>query len=58
MVIFQMRTFWVSILAYCSLGEKLIPIELFAMAICFAGMVTITLSGKNQTDEEMAEEVE
>ena len=53
-----MRTFWVSILAYFSLGEKIIPIELVAMAICFAGMVTITLSGKNQTDDEMAEEVE
>ena len=50
-----MLTFWTSILAYFSFGEKLIPMELVAMGICFAGMVTITFSGSNKAEDSVGE---
>lgn len=52
MIIFQTGTFWTSILAYCCFSEKMIPLELIAMAICFAGMITITVSGSKQAVNE------
>mmetsp|Transcript_2371 Transcript_2371/g.3266 ORF Transcript_2371/g.3266 Transcript_2371/m.3266 type:complete len:262 (+) Transcript_2371:399-1184(+) len=52
MIIFQTGTFWTSILAYCVFSEKMIPLEIISMLLCFGGMVTITIAGsKNATDE-------
>ena len=45
MIIFQTGTFYISIIAYFAFNEKMIPCEVIAMLICFAGMVTVTVSG-------------
>ena len=56
MIIFQTGSFWTSILAWCIFKEPLYPIEMLAMVVCFAAMVTITLSGAKQAtgDNEVA----
>ena len=48
MIIFQTMTFWVSVLAFLSFGEKIIPLELMAMFVCFGAMVTITCTGSKK----------
>ena len=45
MIIFQTGTFYISIIAYFAFNEKMIPCEVIAMLVCFAGMVTVTVSG-------------
>ena len=51
-IIFTSGSFWTSILAYCAFREPIFPIEIVGMVICFAGMVTITLSGTANADSE------
>ena len=51
-IIYQTCTFWTSILAFCVFGERMIPLELIAMVICFVCMITITFLGSKQADED------
>ena len=44
MIIFQSSSFWISLLAFCMFREPLYLVEMLGMVVCFAGMVTITLS--------------
>ena len=44
MVIFYTNPFWVSILAYFMLKEKISRLEKIGMVLCFFGVVTIALS--------------
>lgn len=55
MIIFQTGTFWISLIAYFAFNEKIIPVEIIAMLICFAGMVTVTVSGSKNANEVGAE---
>ena len=50
MIIFQTGTFWISIIAFFAFNEKIIPVEIIAMLICFAGMVTVTVSGSKNAN--------
>ena len=52
MIIFTSGSFWTSILAYCAFREPILPVEIIGMVICFACMVTITLSGTANADKE------
>ena len=53
LIIFQTQTFWASILAYCAFSEKMIPLEIIAMFVCFSATITITVTGtKNATTDE------
>ena len=52
MIIFQTGTFYISIIAYFAFNEKMIPCEVIAMLICFAGMVTVTVSGTRNASED------
>ena len=51
MILFQTGTFWTSILAFIVFAEPLIPLEVVAMIVCFACMVTMTLVGSNNASE-------
>ena len=44
-IIFQTGTFWISIISYLAFGEKIAPVEIIAMVICFANMVTVSVLG-------------
>ena len=50
MIIFQTGTFWISIIAFFAFNEKIIPVEIIAMLICFAGMVTVTVTGSRNAN--------
>ena len=52
MIIFQTGTFYISIIAYFAFNEKMIPCEVIAMLVCFAGMVTVTVSGTRNAAED------
>lgn len=54
-IIFQTSSFWTSILACCVFAEPLYFVEMVGMVICFAGMVTITLSGQSGADPAVVE---
>lgn len=55
-IVFQTGCFWTSILAWVVFRETLLPLEIIAMVVCFAGMVTITLSGANQAQQDSTAE--
>ena len=44
-IIFQTGTFWISIIAHFAFNEKIAPVEIIAMVICFANMVTVSVLG-------------
>ena len=44
-IIFQTGTFWISIIAHFAFNEKIAPVEIIAMVICFAIMVTVSVLG-------------
>jgi len=50
-IIVQTSGFWTSIMARCFFKEPLICLELVGMVICFAAVVTITLSGANSSNK-------
>jgi drug/metabolite transporter (DMT)-like permease len=43
-ILWQTNPFWVSILGLAINGEKINKVEYFGMAICFAGVICLTLS--------------
>ena len=51
-ILFRTSCFWTSILAYLAFGEKIVAIEIIAMIISFACIVTMTLS--NSMDNKTA----
>ena len=54
MVCWTMAPFWISIIAYFINGERIIPLEVLSMIICFSMVVIITTQSKdmNGGDEE------
>ena len=59
-ILFQMNPFWIAVLACIMLGERIRMIEVIGIAICFGGVVMITVSksqqedGKDETDDTVA----
>ena len=51
-VLFQTGTFWISILACVCFAEPIFPLELLSMLICFAAMVTMTVSSTAKSIED------
>ena len=49
-IIFKTGSFWISILAFFFLNERISCVEIVGILLCFAGMVTITLS-TSQTNQ-------
>ena len=45
MILFNTGSFWTSIIAYFTFGEPIYAIEIIAMIISFASLVTMTLKG-------------
>jgi len=49
----QTTTFWASLTAYLVLGEKMLPLEIVGMVLCFAAVIVLAMQQRN---EEMTEE--
>ena len=45
LILFNTGSFWTSIIAYFTFGEPIYAIEIIAMIISFASLVTMTLCG-------------
>ena len=44
--------FWTAILGYCFLSERILPIEIFGMIICFGAFLYITLANNDASNVE------
>ena len=56
MILFQMNPFFIAILACVMLRERIRPIEIIGMIICFCGVVIISLSKAEEVDSEKENE--
>jgi len=58
MIIFQINPFWVSVLACLLLKERIRPIEILGMLICFGGVIMIAFAKQERMEakEEAAKE--
>ena len=41
MVFWQTNPFWISLIACCLLGERIVPLELVSIFLCFAAVIVI-----------------
>ena len=55
MVIWQMNPFWITIIAYFLLSERIILIELIGIFISFGAVVLIALRTKYKTADDNSE---
>ena len=46
MLLRQTAPFWVSLIAFLLHGEKIVPLEIIAMIICFLAIFVISLEAK------------
>ena len=53
-IILQTFTFWAGVIAFCVFNERMTPLEIISLFTCFGCMVTITITGANNSSDGQA----